>query len=165
MYKIGVTDETMDMIFRDILAEDYIRLCEDIHDLEHQYLEAWQIEDLKNNYEYRDAMKVMLRYYLYKDEADKLINDMEKLNENSVQKELILRTLQDGVATITFTKVDGTNRVMRCTLHPDYLPVIVESKTPRKQNPDVISVWDLDVGGWRSFRVDSVQRVTSDYPA
>jgi len=39
-------------------------------------------------------------------------------------------------ATITFTKKDGTERVMNCTLRGDMLPVveIKEDKAPRKQN-------------------------------
>jgi hypothetical protein len=30
----------------------------------------------------------------------------------------------------------------------------------RKQNLDVVSVWDLDKNAWRSFRLDSVKAVS-----
>ena len=65
-------------------------------------------------------------------------------------------------ATITFTKKDGTERVMNCTLRGDMLPVveIKEDKAPRKQNDSVLSVYDLDVQGWRSFTVNTVKRVS-----
>lgn len=65
-------------------------------------------------------------------------------------------------ATITFTKKDGTERVMNCTLRGDMLPVveIKEDKTPRKQNDSVLSVYDIDAQGWRSFTVNAVKRVS-----
>ena len=65
-------------------------------------------------------------------------------------------------ATITFTKKDGTERVMNCTLRGDVLPVveIKEDKAPRKQNDSVLSVYDLDAQGWRSFTVNAVKRVS-----
>jgi hypothetical protein len=42
------------------------------------------------------------------------------------------------------------------------LPVveIKEDKTPRKQNDSVLSVYDLDAQGWRSFTVNAVKRVS-----
>ena len=65
-------------------------------------------------------------------------------------------------ATITFTKKDGTERVMNCTLRGDMLPVveIKEDKAPRKQNDSVLSVYDLDAQGWRSFTLNAVKRVS-----
>lgn len=65
-------------------------------------------------------------------------------------------------ATIIFTKKDGTERVMNCTLRGDMLPVveIKEDKAPRKQNDSVLSVYDLDAQGWRSFTVNTVKRVS-----
>lgn len=65
-------------------------------------------------------------------------------------------------ASITFTKKDGTERVMNCTLRADMLPVveIKEDKTPRKQNDSVLSVYDLDARGWRSFTLNAVKRVS-----
>jgi predicted DNA-binding transcriptional regulator YafY len=30
---------------------------------------------------------------------------------------------------------------------------------PRKQNDDVLAVWDLDNSAWRSFRLDSIIEV------
>ena len=65
-------------------------------------------------------------------------------------------------ATITFTKKDGTERVMYCTLRSDMLPAveIKEDKTPRKKNENVLSVYDLESNGWRSFTVTAVKRVS-----
>lgn len=69
--------------------------------------------------------------------------------------------LKNGVVTVVFEKLDGSLREMRCTLKPESLPQLLqESETPRRAvNDDVMAVWDLDNGGWRSFRLDSVKRI------
>ena len=69
--------------------------------------------------------------------------------------------LRKQSVTITFTKKDGTERVMRCTLDPAKLPVQenTESSTKRKINTDTMSVFDLDAQGWRSFTKKSVKCV------
>jgi hypothetical protein len=73
------------------------------------------------------------------------------------------QTLENNVATVTFEKVDGTIREMRCTLMADRLPKQLlreEGDASQRTTPDtVLAVWDLDAGGWRSFRVDSVRNV------
>lgn len=60
-----------------------------------------------------------------------------------------------------FTKTDGTEREMRCTLREDVIQS-TEKKTERvkKENLEVMSVWDLDKNAWRSFRLDSVKQIT-----
>ena len=64
---------------------------------------------------------------------------------------------------VTFTKKDGSQRVMRCTLRPEALPeMITEStrtSTERRELDSTIAVWDLDLGAWRSFRLDSVVEI------
>lgn len=68
----------------------------------------------------------------------------------------IVDTLKGGIFNVTFTKVDGTDRVMRCTLMADSIPATPKSDKPRKPNYSVVSVYDLGNAGWRSFRVNSV---------
>ena len=68
---------------------------------------------------------------------------------------------------ITFTKKDGTERVMRCTLDPNKLPVhetntdnpIDFPETKRKVSTETMAVFDRDVQGWRSFTKKSVKCV------
>lgn len=69
--------------------------------------------------------------------------------------------LKVDVATVTFTKKDGTDRVMKCTLNPDQLPAVpvTEGKKARKVNEDVIAVYDVESKGWRSFTIKSVKTV------
>jgi predicted RNase H-like nuclease len=67
--------------------------------------------------------------------------------------------LREGVCSVTFTKVNGETRAMKCTLKEALLPEqnsLEESTNTRKENPSVIAAWDLDKQDWRSFRVDSV---------
>lgn len=65
---------------------------------------------------------------------------------------------------VTFTKKDGTERVMRCTLREDAIPVY-EKKTEgtKEKNDDVFAVFDLDQRGWRSFRWDSVTGIRIEH--
>jgi len=71
--------------------------------------------------------------------------------------------LNYGPVTITFLKKDGSERVMKCTTNPTYImfkdPSILESKSEKKVNEDVLPVYDLEAGGWRSFRWDSIKSV------
>jgi hypothetical protein len=78
------------------------------------------------------------------------------------ERDTVLNDLRKNVVEVTFIKVDGTTRLMRCTLDPMHLPKTYieeehKEKTFHKENPNVISAWDVQKGGWRSFRIDSVQ--------
>ena len=89
-------------------------------------------------------------------------------------RDTLLKDLREGVIEVHFTKVNGQERAMRCTLLPRYLPQVhtenlqeqEKEKTFHKENTDVIAAWDVQNGGWRSFRIDSVfyvQGLDSDY--
>ena len=61
---------------------------------------------------------------------------------------------------VTFTKVDGGLRTMKCTLSPNLIP---QDKLPNqhedtkpKEETNIIPVFDLEKGEWRSFRKESV---------
>ena len=82
----------------------------------------------------------------------------------------IVDHLHAGPVTVTFNKKDGAERVMTCSLQPELLPPqpIHESNTnnpvdfpkAKKENPNIISVYDLEAQGWRSFVVKNVTNVT-----
>ncbi len=76
-------------------------------------------------------------------------------------KNTLKEQLANHIAYIVFIKADGTNREMTCTLMPSMLPEVKldEAHLPRKQNDEVLAVWDLDNKGWRSFRLDSIIEV------
>jgi|688.fasta_scaffold727147_1 hypothetical protein len=73
-------------------------------------------------------------------------------------KDMILYSLRTFPETsITFTKKDGTERVLLCTLLESALPQREDSDAPKREHsPDVQPVWDLEAKGWRSFRWDSI---------
>lgn len=88
-----------------------------------------------------------------------------------LERDTILKDLREYVIEVSFTKVNGENRIMRCTLRPELLPPkymeeITEEKNFHQTNPEVIAAWDVQANGWRSFRIDSViyvQNVNENY--
>jgi hypothetical protein len=71
----------------------------------------------------------------------------------------IVEGLHNGICEVTFTKSDGTERVMKCTLSKSYLPPdnrqVLTEDGPR--NPNIVTVWDTEANGWRSFAIDRVK--------
>lgn len=60
---------------------------------------------------------------------------------------------------ITFTKKDGTERVMNCTLNPDVIPLVesVQDKREKSKEKDYMAVYDVDLKAWRSFIIKNVK--------
>lgn len=72
----------------------------------------------------------------------------------------ILDLLQNNNCEVTFTKVDGSVRVMPCTLRTEALPPkLAESKKPCAVNENNISAYCLDKKEWRSFKVANVTKI------
>jgi len=72
-----------------------------------------------------------------------------------------LNLLKKGIVEVVFNKVDGSERVMRCTLLDGYLPEEYRGKNHLLQEVVAThySVWDLDANAWRSFRLESVKSI------
>ena len=91
---------------------------------------------------------------------------MTTLNEKDTKlfKKWLRSHLKYGPVTVTFTKKDGSERIMRCTTNPTYImfkePASVESKREKKINEDVMPVFDMEAGHWKSFRWDSIKSVS-----
>jgi len=72
--------------------------------------------------------------------------------------------LSTKLLRIIFTKKDGTDRDMLCTLREDilreHLPEYDETKIIETQERMIatgtIPVWDIEKEAWRSFRLDSI---------
>jgi len=82
------------------------------------------------------------------------VGDSENAKE---AREWLVGVLQEYPMEVTFTKKDGTERVMLCTLQEEYLPETVGDV--RKKSEDSLAVYDLENEGWRSFRWDSIKAV------
>lgn len=74
---------------------------------------------------------------------------------SDINIETLTNLIKSNIMEVTFTKTNGEKRVMNCTLLEKYLPTYNEDST-RKKNDNVLSVWDVDKGDWRSFRKDSI---------
>jgi hypothetical protein len=64
---------------------------------------------------------------------------------------------------ITFTKRDGTEREMLCTLVEEAIPQAKQPKTQTEGSStagSAVRVFDIEKQEWRSFRWDSVTKVS-----
>ena len=90
---------------------------------------------------------------------------MTTLSEKDVKifKKWLKKHLAYGPTTIVFTKKDGTERVMNCTINAELVPAepSIEGvvKKEKKVNEEVMPVYDLDAKAWKSFRWDSIKQV------
>ena len=74
-----------------------------------------------------------------------------------MKRDTLIKNLQKKSMRITFTKVNGDERIMDCTLQEHMIPETNESN--RKQNEEVLPVFDINKGEGRSFRLDSVTNI------
>ena len=75
-------------------------------------------------------------------------------------KQSVAELARGNVIRVTFTKSDGTERIMVCSLMDQYLPPIMEdAETITKDNQNVLAVMDLQARSWRSFRINSIIKV------
>ena len=83
-----------------------------------------------------------------------------RVEEQKIFREWLQNLLKTETVCLTFRKKDDTIREMTCTLIESKLPAN-EKKTDRvrKENDDVISVFDLDKSEWRSCRYDSINQI------
>jgi len=79
--------------------------------------------------------------------------------KNEEEKNWLRAILQDGVVSITFTKKDGDERVIKATLKEDLIPfdMIPKGTSTRKKSEESQSVFDVEKDEWRSFRWDSIK--------
>jgi hypothetical protein len=83
----------------------------------------------------------------------------DKFNNDELGRNVLVFLLQEGIVNVTFTKKDGSKRILRATLQQDKIP---QQNKPKGDNPwrtkseEAQAVFDLDNDGWRSFRWDSV---------
>ncbi len=56
---------------------------------------------------------------------------------------------------ITFTKVDGTVREMKCTLKEGIAPKVENPK----ESDSLCVVWDTVMNNWRSFKFENIRQI------
>jgi hypothetical protein len=94
------------------------------------------------------------------DELKQVVADLKGIPTN----EDLRNQLTQNVMVVDFTKLNGDKRVMTCTLREDIKPPATKTDTMslkkvRDVTEAVVSVWDVNAKGWRSFRYDRVNSV------
>jgi hypothetical protein len=69
----------------------------------------------------------------------------------------IIARLRNAPRRITFTKSDGSERVMLCTLEKAKVPKVDEDYN--NLPGESVIAWDLEKNGWRTFYVDTVKAI------
>ena len=84
--------------------------------------------------------------------------------ERQTLRESVRTLLQTTSITVDFEKATGELRSMKCTLSQDLGAkyTVKENTAPKKPNPDVCVVWDVNQAAWRSFRWDRMKRIQFD---
>ena len=80
----------------------------------------------------------------------------------AITREGLVDRLKQSVVNITFTKADGSERTMNCTLKLENIPEDQHPKSTVKSESDQIRVFDTDIQEWRSFNFSSVKTVNGD---
>lgn len=73
---------------------------------------------------------------------------------NTDDRKSLIEDLEQAVVEVTFKKVNGDERIMNCTLQKKIIPETDPAN--KKNNDEIIPVWDIEKRAWRSFRLDSV---------
>jgi hypothetical protein len=90
------------------------------------------------------------------------VTDMLDQQDQKNRYEALKKMLKTHVVRVDFTKADGTESSMVCTLMPEILekfPVNQKPLSPKVPDDTVretIRVWNIEKKAWRSFRLDSV---------
>lgn len=80
--------------------------------------------------------------------------------DNEEGRAWLRNLLSEGVVGVIFTKKDGTEREMNCTLDFKMIPEDAMPKNSNRASPkDSLAVFDVEKGEWRSFRFDAIKSV------
>jgi len=78
--------------------------------------------------------------------------------------ETLVQALDEGEVEVKFEKANGAIRVLTGTRNLDLIPKDDHPANPGKKEAEgVVTVYDLDAHGWRSFRKDAVISCTVNF--
>lgn len=79
------------------------------------------------------------------------------------EKDWLKGILRSGNVTVEFVKKDGSARTMLCTLSESAIPSEFTPKGSTKaQSDESLAVFDVEAQGWRSFRYDSITKISAN---
>jgi len=74
--------------------------------------------------------------------------------------------LLDEIIEVCFTKKNGDERKMLCTLKSEHIPAynapILEDESGTVENKSYMNVFDVENNGWRSFLIDNVKYIKTN---
>lgn len=79
------------------------------------------------------------------------------MNINELRK-----IIHSDVVTVVFKKKDGSTREMLCTTMPSILGLPGEAYSESTPSETIVTVWDLENEGWRSFKFDQLISLYTD---
>lgn len=80
----------------------------------------------------------------------------------TITREDLVDRLKQSVVNVVFTKADGSERTMNCTLKLENIPEDQHPKCVIKSESDQIRVFDTDIDAWRSFNFGSVKTIDGE---
>lgn len=85
---------------------------------------------------------------------------MDTTTSTHISRTDLIEALRNDTIQIKFTKKDGTERVMKCTLQEGVV-VPYERKTDRvvERTDNNLAVWDVEAAAWRSVNLDTIKEV------
>jgi len=74
------------------------------------------------------------------------------------EKEDIQALLRQGICEVVFTKKDGSERQMNCTLDQTFLPLVDQESTGTAtgEHEGLVTVWDTDAEGGRRIILENI---------
>ena len=77
-------------------------------------------------------------------------------DEQKMFREWLLGVLRmHETVEVVFTKKDGSDREMKCTLKESIIPAVEKSK----ESDTLCTVWDTVLNQWRSFHFDKIKKI------
>jgi WYL domain-containing protein len=78
-----------------------------------------------------------------------------------IDRQKLLQDLSRNILEVSFVKVNGEPRTLKCTLMPQHLPSGTDMNHLRdmhlkEENSHKVVCWDVQAGSWKSFHIDSV---------
>lgn len=80
----------------------------------------------------------------------------------TITREDLIDRLKQSVVNVVFTKADGSERTMNCTLKLENIPEDQHPKSTIKSESDQIRVFDTDIDAWRSFNFGSAKTIDGE---
>lgn len=81
---------------------------------------------------------------------------------DNMTREEMMGMLRESVCRVIFTKTNGEERDMKCTLETRNIPEEWRPKSESKYSDEVIRAFDINKQEWRSFKVANVISFTCD---